>query len=176
MKRLVMGALAGLIATSPMTTLMLILYLRLPWQERFTIPPWKITTQIEKALGLYRPRGPLDRLQRVLAAHFGFGAAAGSLYGLLGSINPWPSLPSGVLFGIVVWLSSYMGWLPLLQLYQPPTQESPRREGIMLAAHLVWGAVLGLLFDQLYGKSAEEKRRRSMEKAYPHEAPFGEKG
>ena len=40
---------------------------------------------------------------------------------------------------------SYSGWLPALHLMPPPEQDRPGRQPSMVAAHVVYGAVLGAL-------------------------------
>ena len=157
MVRLFAGGLAGFVATLPMTVVMVMGYRRLPVRDRFTWPPYKITIKASKGIGLSRRQGPRERLQLALAAHFGFGTAAGGLYGLLAEIIPLPSVVAGALYGVIVWAASYLGWLPLTGLYQPPSQESPRRQAVLLAAHLIWGPILGLLFDQLHRSQSSKQ-------------------
>jgi putative membrane protein len=190
MKRLLAGGLAGFIATAPMTAFMVFLYKRLPVQERFTWPPYKVTMKASGRIGLRRRQGPLDRLRLALAAHFGFGTVAGVVYSLLAKAILLPPVLTGPLYGLVVWSTSYLGWLPLVKLYQPPTRESPRRQAVMIAAHLIWGATLGLLFEQLHGRTLGvpiahgvtiarthgKKPGSSIDHTSMGEAPFGERG
>jgi hypothetical protein len=51
----------------------------------------------------------------------------------------------GVAFGSGVWLVSYMGWVPWLQIMPPAHEDRPGRPQTMLAAHWVYGGVLGAL-------------------------------
>jgi hypothetical protein len=46
------GALAGLMATGPMTAVMLILHRLLPWWERYELPPTEITERATEKVGL----------------------------------------------------------------------------------------------------------------------------
>jgi NO-binding membrane sensor protein with MHYT domain len=50
------------------------------------------------------------------------------------------------LFGLGVWATSYLGWLPVFGVRQPVTYDPVARTGLMIAAHLVWGTAAGLVF------------------------------
>jgi hypothetical protein len=82
--------------------------------------------------------------------HFGFGAAAGVIYALLHRRidPPTPDPLDGVAFGALVWTVSYMGWVPALGFLPPATQDRPGRPPAMIAAHVVFGAVLAALVAQ----------------------------
>jgi uncharacterized membrane protein YagU involved in acid resistance len=49
----------------------------------------------------------------------------------------------GVLFGLGVWSSSYLGWLPAFGFVPPVTKKPLSHTLLMIAAHLVWGYTLG---------------------------------
>jgi len=53
----------------------------------------------------------------------------------------------GIVFGLGVWAASYLAWLPALGILPPATEAPPRRNAVMIAAHIVWGAAAGLLLD-----------------------------
>ena len=78
-------------------------------------------------------------------SHFGYGAAAGGVYGLVRDRLPGGPLVGGVSFGLALWAASYFGWLPAAGLFPPPTREPGRRVGLMIAAHVVWGAATGIV-------------------------------
>ena len=80
-----------------------------------------------------------------LLAHFGYGAASGTLYAA--GKQAWPGRPAtkGVIFGLSVWSASYFSLLPWAGVLTPATEHPARRNGLMIAAHVVWGAGLGLL-------------------------------
>lgn len=86
-------------------------------------------------------------------AHFGYGTAMGSLYGLIEPRLAGPPAVRGMTFGLGVWTGSYLGLLPALRLLRPATQHPPRRNALMIAAHLVWGLFLGLAV----GATAEDR-------------------
>jgi len=152
------GALAGLTATVPMTVVLEVMRQRLPARERGSLLPRKIAMRAARRVGL---RVQTDKRQRdlvTLVTHFGFGAAAGTLYVPLASrMSSLPSVLRGMGFGVAVWLVSYMGWLPAFGLFGPATKDTGRRTALMIAAHLVWGASLGLLVDGTEGSKAANR-------------------
>jgi uncharacterized membrane protein YagU involved in acid resistance len=143
-----LGALAGLTATVPMTVALEVMRQRLPVRERGSLPPRKIATRAARRVGLPVHTDKRQRDLVTLVTHFGFGAAAGTLYVPLASrMGSLPPVLRGMSFGVAVWLVSYMGWLPAVGLFGPATKDTGRRTALMIAAHLVWGASLGLLVD-----------------------------
>jgi hypothetical protein len=76
-----------------------------------------------------------------LVYHFLYGAAAGALFG---AFSPGRGLASGSAYGVVVWTASYLGWIPASRRLKPATKHSAPRNGLMLAAHLVWGGALAV--------------------------------
>lgn len=127
MNRIVHGAIAGFCATMAMTIAMRSLERRLAPQNRYPLPPREITQDMLH---------PDDQRAATLTllAHFGFGAAAGALYGLL------PRNVSGLLYGPLVWTASYLGWVPSARILKPATCHPLERNILMIAVHLVWGA------------------------------------
>ena len=65
---------------------------------------------------------------------------------MLARRTPMAPLVSGMLFAVVVWALSYLGWLPALKILPPAHEHSARRNVFMIAAHLIWGSVMGLAF------------------------------
>jgi hypothetical protein len=143
---LAQGAVAGLIATAPMTAVMLLLHRLLPGYERYPVEPYRITTRAARRVGL----GHLldDKEEKIAAttvAHFGYGAAAGALFPPLLGRLPLPPALAGVAYGLLVWAGSYLGLVPALGLLSPATKHPARRNLLMIAAHVIWGACLGVL-------------------------------
>ena len=91
------------------------------------------------------------RTALALAGHFGFGAGAGAIFGLLhrrlrpSRRSPVASTVGGVAFGLLVWAVSYRGWIPALGIMPPPERDRPGRPMSMILAHIVYGATLGLV-------------------------------
>jgi uncharacterized membrane protein YagU involved in acid resistance len=146
--RAAIGALAGLAATVPMSVALEVMRQRLPPQERSSLPPKRIATRAARRMGLRVQTNQRRRDVVTLVTHFGFGAAAGTLYAPLASrLDAQPPVLRGMSFGVAVWLVSYMGWLPAVGLFGPATKDTRRRTALMIAAHLVWGACVGLLVE-----------------------------
>ena len=146
---LIAGALAGFVATAPMTAAMEAMHRRLPAAERYPLPPSEITEQIEAAAGARRRIDEPEHVAASLVTHFAVGTAAGGLYGpLAAGLRPNPLL-GGVAFGLAVWATGYLGVLPALDLLRPATEHPPRRNALMITAHVVWGATLGVLLNRM---------------------------
>lgn len=116
-------------------------------------PPPAVVT--ERALHAMGAHGTAARSTAPLAwmAHLAFGAAAGALHAMPRRA-PRPmarAAAEGAAFGAVVWLVSYAGWIPALSILPPPQKDRRGRPTSMIVAHLVFGAVAGVL--------AERRRR-----------------
>jgi putative membrane protein len=73
----------------------------------------------------------------------------GAIYGPLMRIVPLPAVLKGSVFGSVVWLAAYLGWLPAIGMSEAATKQPIQRNMLMIGAHLVWGAVLGGMMNLL---------------------------
>lgn len=135
--RLLIGGIAGFVATLPMTAAMRALHRRLPREERYPAPPRELIDSVAGAA----PPALADETARdlTIAAHYAYGAAAGAL---IAAFHPRPGLASGAAAGAAVWAGSYLGWIPAAGLLKPATQHPARRNAMMIGAHLVWGAAL----------------------------------
>jgi len=147
-RRVAAGALAGVVATVPMTVTMLALKNVLPPHRRYPLPPKQVTVEVAEAFGPVKRLHDPWRTWLTGIMHFGFGGMAGAVYGPLGAAAPGPPLARGVAFGVLVWGSSYLGWLPAAGILKPATEQPASRNILMIAAHVVWGAALGLLADR----------------------------
>jgi hypothetical protein len=139
------GALSGCVATVPMTAAMLAWHRRLPLWERYPLPPRQITMNVARRAGI---KGHLNARQKTavtLVAHFSYGAAVGAVYAALSRRLLPAGAASGAFYGVAVWAASYLGLLPALQILTPATDHPARRNALMVAAHVVWGAVTGCL-------------------------------
>lgn len=155
------GALAGLTATFPMTIVMSRLYPILPARERHPLPPRHITEKLAGESGLAHGLDEGGMKAVTLASHFAYGAASGSLFGLLAGFAPRPLALSGVVYGLLVWAISYLGWLPATGVLPDSRNESARRNGLMIAAHVVWGGVTGALTGLLPGHTRSPIRHET---------------
>lgn len=144
MNRILLGALAGLAATGPMTLAMKLMHEQLPRGERYPLPPRQITEELAEKAGVNEHLGDEERKAATWASHFAYGAACGALYGAVSGerCDERPVL-AGVGFGLAVWAGSYLGWLPAAGVLSPATEHPARRNALMIAAHVVWGATTG---------------------------------
>lgn len=127
--RLVIGGIAGFVATMAMTAAMRRLHDKLPAKERYPLTPREITDVV-----LAPPAGAAPDV--ALVAHFAYGAGCGAL---LAATSPRIGRVGGALAGGGVWLASYLGWIPALGVLKPATAHPPRRNLTMLSAHFAWG-------------------------------------
>lgn len=130
--RLFVGAVAGIVGTAAMSIAMQRLFERLPPHERYPLPPREIIEQLGSAND-----EPGKRAQ-TLRAHFGFGAMAGALMAVASADT---SPRKGGAAGLAVWVASYFGWVPALRVLSPASAQPARRNALMIAVHLLWGAV-----------------------------------
>src|SRR5438067_12696554 len=109
---LLAGALAGLLATLPMTVAMEAMHRYLPFWERQPLPPWQITMRVARAVGLHRRTEREQKRGLTMLAHFGYGAAAGALYAPLARALRASGALGANAYSPAVWAGSYVGWLP----------------------------------------------------------------
>ena len=164
------GATAGFAATVPMTAAMEFMHRMLPAHEQYPLPPRQIVDNAvlkadaeqvtpgephggtERRTGL-EPRED-ERAGLALAAHFAFGAMAGTAYGSIARTRPAHPALAGMGYGLLVWVSQYLGVLPAVGVLSNAKDHPARRNALMIAAHLVWGAALGTLAHKLVSPSA----------------------
>ena len=147
------GALAGLLATAPMSGLILVWHRQFPRQEQYPLPPKQIVTTVARRAGWSEQLTEPLRNVIAIVAHFLYGAVTGMIFGAIARRLP-PRRPAlgpsvGIGFGLLVWTVSYFVLLPALNILNPPTEHPPRRNALMIAAHIVWGGVLGFLSPRL---------------------------
>lgn len=143
------GAIAGLLATVPMTLVMLATHKQLPPEQRYPLPPSLITQRAAAGFAVPYP-SPMPNLISTLAAHFAFGALAGAMYaGVPAALRRQCPVTTGVGYGLAVWAASYLGWVPALRLMPPATRQPAARNAMMIVAHVVWGAALSAVLEAL---------------------------
>ena len=148
MNKIIAGALAGFAATAPMSAVMLGLHRRLPFWERYPLPPRQITEEITERAGVRHHLDEEARQGITVTSHFAYGAAAGALYAPIAETIKAPPAVKGIVFALGVWTISYLGWLPSFRILPSATEQPPRRNSLMILAHIVWGAVLGTLTEK----------------------------
>lgn len=127
--RLVIGGIAGFVATMAMTAAMRRLHAKLPAKERYPLTPREIVDSTIAPSARIAP-------DLTLAAHFAYGAACGAL---LAAAGPRIGRAGGAMAGAGIWLASYMGWVPAVGALRPATRHPLRRNLVMLSAHFAWG-------------------------------------
>ncbi len=135
-----LGGIAGIVGTAAMTAVMTRLHHRLPPPEQYPLPPREITQRVLPV------RSERALQEASLLAHFGYGAAAGAIYG---SLVRRGKAPPGAVYGVAVWVLSYLGWVPAARILRPAVSHPSRRNALMIASHLVWGAVTALVYKDL---------------------------
>ncbi len=153
------GAIAGLLATLPMTGIMELLYQKLPSEERYPLPPEEIETRLVEHTILKHNLGEPDHMLVTNISHFGYGTLCGVIYSQISDLLPFPGVISGAVTGFVIWIGSYLGWLPAFGILSPATQHPARRTLLMIAAHLLWGSTTGLLLDRFEGTNPRYGQR-----------------
>ncbi|MFF0310731.1 DUF6789 family protein [Streptosporangium sp. NPDC004379] len=142
MRSLVRGAVAGAGATVMMSVVTLA-------GQRAGLMPDQPPKRIARAVlpgHRHRPK-PGERALGTVA-HFGFGAACGSLLALLRRERRVP-VTLGVGYGLAIWLVSYQGWVPGFGILPPASGDRPGRPAVMAAGHVVYGTVLAVLLNRL---------------------------
>lgn len=150
-RQLVIGLLGGFLATLPMTIWMLAANRTLPAKRPDPLPPEEITDNLLRKADADDALSAPEKKKLSLVNHFLYGAAIGSPMGLINRapISGSRAFSRGMLYGIGVWLSNYLGLLPSLRLYPPATREPARMNGIMIIGHVIWGGSLGWLTRRL---------------------------
>ena len=124
----------------------------LPPEHQDPLPPRQITDNAAARAGV--DLGDDDtRNAATMGAHFAYGASVGAMYGPIAGSTKLPSAVEGMLYGIAVWGGSYLGLLPGTGLYRSADDEPAPRNAMMIAAHLIWGASLGVLTGALADES-----------------------
>jgi hypothetical protein len=155
-ERLVIGAVGGIAATWAMTVAMNVLFRRLPDDEQYPLPPREITETLLPASSHISE----DTIAACsLAAHAAYGAAAGSVFTLSG-VHQHRPVVRGMMWGLVVWSISYLGWLPMAGILKPAIIHPMRRNMLMIIVHLVWGGGTGLAVSTLNNSMMPLRKNR----------------
>ena len=158
MNRIILGALAGLAATAPMTLAMKLMHEQLPPQERYPLPPRQVAEGLAEVAGVNEHLDEEEREAATWVSHFTYGAACGAAYGALSRRVGSNAALAGAGFGVAVWAGSYLGWLPAAGILSPATEHPPRRHALMIAAHVVWGVTAALVVHNLADEDEEDER------------------
>ena len=144
-ERVMWGFFGGFLATLPMTIWMLSANRLLPAKKPDPLPPEEITETLIRKADLEPAVNDTQKKEASLVNHFLYGGLVGMPFGVLKSGD---GVKQGLFYGLWVWISNYLGLLPVVRLYPPATHEPARMNVIMIIAHLCWGASLGWLIDR----------------------------
>ncbi len=136
------GFWASTMATSSMTMAMFQFFKKLPVGEKKPLPPAQLTENIAKKTEITKYLSKEAQTEATMISHYGYGAACGITYALLASRIPGSSLIKGGVFGLGVWAASYYGLIPSMNLYPSGKEMSKERNLMMALTHVVWGASL----------------------------------
>jgi uncharacterized membrane protein YagU involved in acid resistance len=161
-----LGAAAGIIATVPMTMVMEQLHRSMPEERETPLPPREVTEGVYARLAPDGDADEMDLERLTFLSHYAFGGSAGAMFALIAPAKMGPAIGSGAAYGLSVWTATYLAALPALRVRHHPRHDSVSRNGMMIAAHLIWGATLGLIIGARPGLRAasrhpDEDDRRS---------------
>lgn len=143
LRKLIKGAVAGFVATAPMSVFMLVGWTLLPRREKYPLPPRLITEEITERAGIEKQMSEDQLVGLTIFSHFGYGAMFGAIYAMFDKSMAMPSSLSSAVTGLAVWAGSYLGWLPALGILRSAVRHPWRRNLLMILAHVVWGVILG---------------------------------
>jgi hypothetical protein len=140
------GGVGSVVATAVMSIPFLVATSR-GWTDEQ--PPKRISNEALDAVGIDADEPVQNAVATV--SHFGYGTSMGAVFGLLYAWRrpPGPAVLHGIGFAIAVWFASYQGWTPALGLHPPITRDKPDRRIVVLIGHVVYGAVLGAVFNPI---------------------------
>jgi uncharacterized membrane protein YagU involved in acid resistance len=146
MADLLMGAVAGAVATWVMDKGTTVLYQRESEESRkqenearegktaYGVAAEKTAAAAGQALS------DKQRQRYGMGLHWALGASAGALYGVLRERSPWVSLGFGTLYGVLFWLVVDEAANTALGLTPPPQEFPWETHARGLAGHLIYGA------------------------------------
>lgn len=140
LSRAARGAVAGVTATIPMTAVFVAARAAGAYD---TLPPTEILERLVGPTRRRRRTRSVDRWSMVL--HVIYGAGAGAVFAVLAPGARGRRAALGPVWGALVWLASYEGWLPAAGILPSAHRDHPPRARAIAIAHLVWGTSLGLL-------------------------------
>lgn len=137
------GPGAGFLATLPMSAVLLAAQAAGFLGEQ---PPKRVTRSMLERFGAETPSEEKTNAATTVM-HFGYGTAAGGTFKWLYRRLRLPasSAVQGMGFGLAVWAFGYKGWIPAFGILPPPEEGSNLRVVSLIAAHLAYGAALGVL-------------------------------
>jgi hypothetical protein len=116
-----------------------------PWED--APAPARVAKLIGE--GVFHLEVPAEKIDFLTnAMHWGTGTGWGAVYGLLATRRGRSTLGDGLIFGTVVWASSYAQLVPL-GIYEPPWKYPPQVIALDVSYHLVYGGATAVAFAAL---------------------------
>jgi len=156
LKAIAVGGIAGGVATVPMS-LVMVAAEKVGLMGRH--PPDLIMEAALDAGGLSKHKGK-TRDALAVTLHLVFGIGTGALFGGLQHRLRAPFSPAlqGVIFGSLVWILSYLGWVPALGIMPSAEHDHLGRPVTMVVAHWVYGGILGAIVGRSAAGGARDRR------------------
>jgi hypothetical protein len=166
-ERVLVGALSGFLGTFVLSALRMSLN---KLGIVGTTAPEQVVRRVEE-LGLVDNWSSGARRALMVAAHFGYGTAAGAVFGALRREYEEPESETaaerrgerddalteaavGAALGVLSWGAGWAGWLPLVGVHPAPwTQRTPRAL-LPVLDHAGYGAAWGLIYRLLTRRRA----------------------
>jgi hypothetical protein len=158
MKRIALGAAAGVVGTAAIHALMVASQKFAP----ITVPLHRHDPgefMVEQAEGVlpretrYNVPAAAEKTAAV-ALSFGYGATFGALYGALRDRVDDP-VKEGSLLGVLTWAVGYLGWLPATKITKPVWRENPIKTAGEIARHAVYGVATAATYSALEERLAD---------------------
>jgi hypothetical protein len=164
MKRMGLGAAAGIVSTFFMQAMMKTSGKAMPdAKPPIGMDPGDFMVRRARALLPERAQyGMPDNVHQAAAKslHLGYGMTAGVLYALARP-RPRRRALEGALLGLGVWAAGYLGWLPATRLMQPLREQTPKQIAVPLVQHTLFGVAVAALFDAMLRARIPGTRRHS---------------
>jgi hypothetical protein len=107
------------------------------------LPPHDITDELVERSPIDDEVGDTGRMALGWLSHFTFGAVSGAVYAVVRRLAPDPV--TGLAYALSIWAVSYLGWVPASGFLPSALNDRPGRPTTMIAAHVVFGLLLGAL-------------------------------
>lgn len=122
--------------------------------------PQQVVSRLEE-FGLLDSVSPRLRDALAVAAHLGYGAGSGAVFGVLRRETGGLAVEAavGAALGILIWGAGWSSWLPLLGVHRPPWKQQQPEVLLLVLDHAFFGMVWALIYLGLRDKFGNAKPR-----------------